>query len=82
MAQLVVRNLDEDVKMRLQRRAKRHGRSMEEEVRQILRSAATDDQRAVRKLGTRIAARFHKTGLTADLPELRGAAARPADFDR
>jgi plasmid stability protein len=32
MAQLVVRNLEQSVKTKLQRRAKRHGRSMEEEV--------------------------------------------------
>ena len=36
MAQLVVRNLPEDVKERLKRRAKRHGRSLEAEVRDIL----------------------------------------------
>jgi len=39
MAQLVVRNIDDATKARLQRRAKRNGRSMEEEVREILRSA-------------------------------------------
>ena len=39
MAQLVIRNLEESVKARLQRRAKRHGRSMEEEARDILRNA-------------------------------------------
>ena len=33
MAQLVVRNLDDDVKAKLQKRAKRHGHSTEEEVR-------------------------------------------------
>ena len=40
MAQVIVRNLDEAVKRKLQRRAARHGRSMEEEVRDILRDAA------------------------------------------
>ena len=44
MAQLVVRNIEEDVKARLQKRAKRHGRSMEDEVRHILRNAAKDDK--------------------------------------
>jgi plasmid stability protein len=39
MAQLLVRNIENEVKARLQRRAKRHGRSMEEEVRDILRAA-------------------------------------------
>jgi plasmid stability protein len=82
MAQFVVRKLEEDVKARLQRRAKRHGRSMEEEVRQILRSAAQDVDRPARKVGTRIAERFKRAGLTSDLPELRGEPARPADFDQ
>ncbi len=36
MAQLLVRNLPEEVKKRLQRRAQRHGRSLEAEVREIL----------------------------------------------
>ena len=81
MAQFVVRHLEEDVKDGLKRRAKRHGRSMEEEIRQILRIAAQDERRTVRRLGSRIAARFRTTGLTADLPELRGQPIRSADFD-
>lgn len=39
MAQFIVRDLEDDVKMRLKRRAIKHGRSMEEEVRHILRDA-------------------------------------------
>ena len=39
MAQFVVRDLEESVKESLKRRAKRHGRSMEDEVRHILRNA-------------------------------------------
>lgn len=35
MAQFIVRNLEDDVKARLKRRAARHGRSMEEEARHI-----------------------------------------------
>ena len=42
MAQLVVRNIEDDVKERLQRRAKKHGCSLEELVRDILRDAAKD----------------------------------------
>ncbi len=45
MAQLVVRNLEDEVKKRLQLRAIRHGRSMEEEVRDILRNAVKDEHR-------------------------------------
>ncbi|PYS61016.1 MAG: toxin-antitoxin system, partial [Acidobacteria bacterium] len=39
MAQVVVRQLEEDLKERLKRRAKRHGRSVEAEIREILRNA-------------------------------------------
>lgn len=82
MAQFVVRNLEEDVKARLKRRAERHGRSMEEEIRHILRNAAREENRPVSRLGSRIAARFKRTGLTADLPELRGQSVRSADFEK
>lgn len=81
MAQFVVRNLEDDVAARLKRRAKRHGRSMEDEVRHILRNAARDEHRAVRALGSRIASRFKAAGLTTALPELRGQPARAADLD-
>jgi plasmid stability protein len=82
MAQVVVRQLEEDVKARLKRRAERHGRSMEEEVREILRNAAREETRPVARLGSRIAARFRKVGLEAELPELRGQRPRPADLAR
>jgi len=82
VAQLIVRDLDDDVKSRLKRRAERHGRSMEEEVRDILRTAAKDENRPLPRLGSRISARFARTGLTADLPELRGQSPRPADFGK
>ena len=82
VAQLLVRNLDEDVKRRLQERAALRGRSMEEEVRDILRAAAavSDDQPRAEPLGTRIARRFAGLGLREDLPEMHGHAARPADL--
>lgn len=80
MAQFIVRHLEDEVKARLKRRAERTGRSMEEEVRQILRNAVKQGNRPAPKLGSRIAARFARTGLTADLPELRGQPVRAADF--
>jgi antitoxin FitA len=43
MAQLIVRNLEESVKRRLQRRAKANGRSMEEETRVILRETVGNE---------------------------------------
>ena len=82
MAQVVVRQLEEEVKARLKRRAERHGRSMEEEVREILRNAAREESRPVAKLGSRIAARFRRIGLEADLPELHGQRPLPADLAR
>ena len=39
MASITIRNLDDDVKLRLRTRAAGNGRSMEEEVRLILREA-------------------------------------------
>ena len=44
MASLTVRQLDEKLKKQLRLRAARNGRSVEDEVRTILRSAAADDQ--------------------------------------
>ena len=81
MAQVVVRDIEEDVKVRLKRLAERHGHSMEEEIRHILRNAAKDSSRPIAKIGSRIAARFSGKGLTVDLPELRGQPARPADVE-
>ena len=45
MASLTVRQLDDKLKQKLRLRAARHGRSVEDEVRTILRSAAADDDR-------------------------------------
>jgi len=81
LAQFVVRHLEDDVAEKLRMRAKRHARSMEDEVRHILRAAAREGPGPTRKLGTRIAQRFRRSGLPADLPELRGRAVRAADFD-
>jgi plasmid stability protein len=82
MAQFIVRNLEDEVKLRLKRRAVRNGRSMEEEVRQILRDATRQSKRPASGLGSRIAARFAKVGLRAALPELRGQVPRQADFSK
>ena len=81
MAQLLVRNLEEDVKRRLKRRAARHGRSMEEEARDILRSALKEEPRR-EGLGTLFAKTFAGKGLEFDIPEWRGELARPAKFSK
>ena len=77
MAQVIVRNLEDDVKAALKQRASRHGWSMEEEVRYILRRAVNDESGTTSKLGSRIAARFADVGLAEPLPELRGQPIAP-----
>jgi antitoxin FitA len=81
MAQLVVRNLEDSVKARLQRRAKRNGRSMEAEVRDILRSAANEKVKPSGGLGTEIASLFRGKGYDFEVQELRGHPVRPVKFD-
>ena len=82
MAQLVVRNLDDDVKQKLRERARRHGRSTEHEVREILRAAVGRERAQVGGLGTRLAAVFARCRIDAPIRELRGFPARPADLKR
>ena len=81
MAQFVVRNLESAVKTRLQRRARRHGRSMEEEAREILRNAVHKDEAPARGLGSDIAALFAKVGLDSEVQELRGHRVKPLSFE-
>jgi plasmid stability protein len=69
MANLTIRSLDESIKVALRLRAARHGRSMEEEARQILREAVSSPV-AREGLGTRIHRRFAALGgAELDLPE-------------
>jgi plasmid stability protein len=82
MAQLVVRNLENSVKARLQRRARRNGRSMEEEVRDILRAAVHKEETSPRGgFGTEISKLFSKIGLESPIPEIRGYEIKPPKFD-
>jgi plasmid stability protein len=81
VAQFVVRQLEDDVAEKLKQRARKHARSMEDEVRHILRTAVQQSPRGRHKLGTQIAQRFRRAGLTGDLPELKGVPARAADLE-
>jgi plasmid stability protein len=82
MAQLVVRNIETQVKASLQRRARRNGRSMEEEVRDILRAAVNEEKSAHRGgLGTEISKIFAKHGLDKPIEELRGYTIEPPTFE-
>jgi antitoxin FitA len=81
MAQLLVRHLEQDVKERLQERARKHKMSLEELVRDILRDAAKD-KRPSGGLGSEIAARFRGIGFKeGEIQELRGFTIRPPNFD-
>lgn len=81
MAQLVVRNIESSVKARLQRRARRNGRSMEAEVREILRNAAEEPAQPAVGLGTRIASMVRGTGLQFEVKEFRGYPVKAATFE-
>lgn len=83
MAQLIVRNLESEVKTKLQRRAKRHGRSMEEEVREILRDATKAETSNRKGLGTEIAALFRDFGLKdgEEIREFHDLHIEPAKFE-
>jgi antitoxin FitA len=80
LAQMVVRNLDDDVKLKLQQRARQHGRSTEEEVREILREAVRSDPQISKPVGKRLRALFSGIGLEEDILEWRGQPATPARF--
>ncbi len=80
MAQLIVRNLEMDVKLGLKQFAARNGWSMEESVRLILRRAVNEEIAQSQKLGSLIAKRFNSRGLKKALPELHGQNISPADF--
>jgi plasmid stability protein len=86
MAQILVRNIEDPVKARLQRRAKRNGRSMEAELREILRDAARAETAAPEVgFGTASVALFSGRGIGLDegeeILEWRGFPLEPIKFD-
>ena len=83
MAQLIVRDIEDEVKAKLQRRAKRHGRSMEEEVREILRDATKAETTSGKGLGMEIASLFRDIGLRDDeeIREFHDLHIEPAKFE-
>jgi plasmid stability protein len=83
MAQILVRNLEDRLKTRLQRRAKRNGRSMEAEAREILRNALHEEEIPKRGLGSEIVALFSGSGVYLDEPiaEIRGMRMEIPDFE-
>ena len=81
MASITVRNLEDDVKTRLRKRAAGHGRSMEEEVRLILSEAVEREAVPAKGLGTAIHELFKPFGGVAlELPP-REPMRAPPRFD-
>lgn len=84
MATLTIRNLQDSTKAQLRLQAARHGRSMEEEARAILRQAVTGAQSAEARegVGSRIQAHFARLGgLELELPDRAGHPHAP-DFGK
>ncbi len=80
MANITIRNLDDDVKTRLRMRAAENGHSMEEEARRILREAVRRKPSA-QNLARSIRARFAPLGgVELELPP-RGPGREPPRFD-
>ncbi len=76
MAVMTIRNIDDALKKRLRLRAAMHGRSMEDEARDILRSALSAEIPRPRNLGQAINERFGRLG-GVDLPDVPREAIRP-----
>lgn len=81
MATLTIRNIEDTVKQSLRQRAALHGRSMEEELRQILREVLGRRAMPQTGLGSRIAARFAAEG-GVELPQPKRSPTRnPPGFE-
>lgn len=76
MAQILVRNVEDPLKARLQKRARRNGHSMEAEAREILRNALREEEAPARGLGSEMVALFSGQGIGLkkgeEIPEIRG----------
>lgn len=85
MAQFIVRNLEDDVRDKLRELATAKGQSMEQLVRDILRSTAMASPDVPRKLGSWCWEKFAKNPDLGDEPfeveELRGSIPQPLRFD-
>jgi plasmid stability protein len=67
VASITIRQLDDQLKTRLRVRAAQHGRSMEDEARDILRSALSTEQQRAGNLADALRRRFAPLGVV-DLP--------------
>jgi plasmid stability protein len=82
MASITIRRLEDATKKRLRIRASRNGRSMEEEARQILKSALTEKRPPGMNLIESIRSKFAPFG-DVKFPDVpRGPMRPPPDFDK
>lgn len=82
MASITIRNLDEPLKAKLRVQAAVHGRSMEDEARDILRNALNQEPTPPANLAAAIRARFAPLG-GVELPDMpREPMREPPAFDR
>ncbi|MEP7363977.1 MAG: plasmid stabilization protein [Acidobacteriota bacterium] len=82
MASITIRRLDEKTKERLRAQASRHGRSMEEEAREILKEGVSAKTDTLNDLGESIHRRFAALGgLELDIRP-RKPMREPPDFSR
>lgn len=80
MATMTIRNIDDRLKARLRVRAAEHGKSMEDEARDILRAALSAEAPTPSNLVQSIRARIAPLG-GVELPEVpREAMREPVDF--
>lgn len=81
MASLIVRNIDDALKDKLRQRAARHGRSMEDEVRTILRATLTEEPQTGLEFYNAIRKHFEGLGdIEIELPP-REMGREPPSFD-
>jgi plasmid stability protein len=80
MASITIRNLDDTLKHRLRIRAAEHGRSMEEEARELLRAVLAENTQPPQDLAAALRERFAAVGgVELELPA-REPIREPPDF--
>ncbi len=81
MASMIIRNIDDELKTRLRIQAATHGRSMEDEARDILRSSLSTKSARTQNLVESIRARIEPLGrIDIEIP-LREPMREPVDVE-
>jgi plasmid stability protein len=80
MASITIRNLDETVKRKLRLRAAQRNRSMEDEARDVLRTALAQEPAQAGNLADAIRRRVERLGGVELALPVRGPMPEPPDF--